>query len=127
MKHLINTIALLAGILAALAVCGCAGPCSQGPNTSGLGLDFDIPLPSFPTKPVCIPKDACVATYGDGWKVHSPCGEPEAQAQTQYAIVPMSAFNALFSGRQTQEDPREVLKRTVTTVYAESPDAAPAE
>lgn len=137
MRHLINIVALLAGILAALAVCGC---CSSSGNRSGAGVSVDLPgLPplcevfSGPPKPVCIPEGACVAAYGDEWKILGPCTKDDASTQAQYMMVPMrvDTFNRMMLGaavlkqNQAGVDPVEaqdgevVISRKVTTTYGE--------
>ena len=120
---IIRILSLAAGIAAATLVCGC---CSSSGNARGLGASVGLSLPPLsevftgPPRPVCIPNGACVAAYGDGWKVLN-CGESdEPQPMVQ---MPASTLERVLRVQPDKVDPvptavggePQIISRTVTT------------
>ena len=127
---IIRILALAAGITAATLVCGC---CSSSGNARGLGASVGLSLPPLsevftgPPRPVCIPEGACVAAYGDGWKVLN-CGESEEpQPMVQ---MPASTLERVLRVQPDRVDPEpqavgegKLIRRIVTTYEGGIPNA----
>ena len=130
MRHIINILAVLAGVLVALAVCGC---CSSSGSGRGVGANVGFSLPPLselftgPPRPVCIPEGACVAAYGDEWKVLN-CGESDVvQPMVQMPAATLERVLRVAPAAEVEPTPQVGEPKLIRTIVKQYEGGLPGE